>query len=131
MLAHRCLSIGLISMFALPLASVPEVRSADHAAVRGLDGQVAKQVLTLPETDENLLRPDAWRPWQSGFVRDGEMLVCDNGDERQAQRGASQTVILIDQVQVQRVIRTRRTGHVFGLAPRRSPPAATTGSGGR
>jgi len=89
-----CPSICLISMCALCLTCVAEVRSADPAADQNLDGQVAKRVLAAPASGENLLRGEAWRPWQAGFVRDAETFVCDNGGERQAQRGAGQTVIL-------------------------------------
>jgi hypothetical protein len=42
----------------------------------------------------NLLRPDAWNAWEKGFVRDGNMLVCDNGNDSKVQRGAGQTVVL-------------------------------------
>jgi hypothetical protein len=41
---------------------------------------------------ENLLATGPWRPWQRGFQREGELLVCDNGNDAGAQRGASQTV---------------------------------------
>ena len=93
MLVHRQFTVGSISLLILCVASA-EVWATDSAGAAQLDGRVSKQVLSVPETDENLLRPDAWRPWQSGFVRDGDTFVCDNGDDRQAQRGASQTVIL-------------------------------------
>lgn len=85
-----CLLAVLVFISAFPLPT----NAGDEAPVDRLDGQLVKQVLALPETGENLLRPDAWRPWQAGFVRDGEMFVCDNGDQLQVQRGASQTVIL-------------------------------------
>ena len=55
---------------------------------------MVKAVLAVQETAENLLKPDAWRPWQLGFERDGQTFVCDNGSERKVQRGASQTVVL-------------------------------------
>ncbi len=53
----------------------------------------AKRVLRAQDTGTNLLKPDAWGPWQKGFVREGDMFVCDNGDTP-AHRGASQTVEL-------------------------------------
>ena len=55
---------------------------------------VVKQSLTTTATGENLLRADAWRGWQAGFAREGEVFVCDNGTEATAQRGASQSVVL-------------------------------------
>jgi hypothetical protein len=59
-----------------------------------IDGVVAKRVLGAHQTGENLLKPDAWRPWQDGFEREGDWFACDNGSHADAQRGASQTVIL-------------------------------------
>jgi len=58
------------------------------------DGTVVKRVLDLRNAEENLLKPDAWRPWQKGFERQGNIFICDNGDDAQAQRGISQTVVL-------------------------------------
>ncbi|MCX6897691.1 MAG: hypothetical protein NT105_03240 [Verrucomicrobia bacterium] len=55
---------------------------------------VVKQSLTTTTAGENLLRADAWRGWQTGFARDGEVFVCDNGADAAAQRGASQSVVL-------------------------------------
>jgi len=55
---------------------------------------VAKAVLKVRETAESLLKNDAWRPWQTGFERQGEWFVCDNGPDGTAQRGAGQTVEL-------------------------------------
>ena len=84
----------LIAIILLGPAFVSQACSAEPAAIERLDGQVAKQVLAVQESDENLLRPDAWRPWQAGFDRDGQTFVCDNGGQWQVQRGASQTVVL-------------------------------------
>jgi hypothetical protein len=61
---------------------------------RGGDGVVVKKVLDVGDAGENLLRPDAWRPWEKGFERQAEVFVCDNGGDGQAQRGVSQTVTL-------------------------------------
>lgn len=58
------------------------------------DGSVLKKVLRLDQTGGNLLKADAWRPYQSGFVREGDAFVCDNGADAGAQRGVSQTVVL-------------------------------------
>ncbi|MBN2474220.1 MAG: hypothetical protein JXB62_06415 [Pirellulales bacterium] len=69
---------------ALPAVALPVL--ADEA--------IAKRVLKVPETGENLLRPDAWRPWQAGFEREDGLFVCDNGSDATVQRGAGQTVEL-------------------------------------
>jgi len=58
------------------------------------DGIVTKKVLDANESGDNLLKPDEWRPWQRGFQKDGDVFVCDNGDDTKAQRGATQTVTL-------------------------------------
>ncbi|MCP4258398.1 MAG: hypothetical protein GY774_13000 [Planctomycetes bacterium] len=58
------------------------------------DGTVVKRVLDLRDAEENLLKQNAWRPWQKGFEQQGNIFVCDNGNDAQAQRGISQTVIL-------------------------------------
>jgi len=66
------------------------------------DGAVVKRVLDLrhavskgtPYGGENLLKADAWKPWQKGFERQGNIFICDNDADAQAQRGISQTVVL-------------------------------------
>jgi len=58
------------------------------------DGVVLKKVLDIDDAGENLLKSDRWRPWQEGFVRGGNVFVCDNGADARVQRGASQTVTL-------------------------------------
>jgi hypothetical protein len=55
---------------------------------------VAKTVLKLADSAENLLKPDRWQPWQKGFAREGELFVCDNATDANDQRGAGQTVQL-------------------------------------
>jgi len=55
---------------------------------------VIKAVFDVTDAGDNLLKPNAWRPWQKGFQRDGDAFVCDNGDDAKVQRGASQTVVL-------------------------------------
>jgi hypothetical protein len=67
---------------------------APRAAEPMADGTVVKAALDVAGTGENLLRPDAWGRWQEGFRRDGNAFVCDNGDDRNVQRGASQSVVL-------------------------------------
>ncbi|MBN2129348.1 MAG: hypothetical protein JW741_07615, partial [Sedimentisphaerales bacterium] len=61
------------------------------------DGSVVKKALRLDQSGENLLKPDGWTGWQRGFTRDGDVFVCDNGADTQAQRGVSQTVTLNQQ----------------------------------
>jgi len=58
------------------------------------DGTLIKKVLDLTYAGENLLKPDAWRPWQEGFQRQADLFICDNASDAQVQRGASQTVTL-------------------------------------
>jgi hypothetical protein len=70
----------------------PDNRAAPSSALA--DAATAKSVLDVHSASENLLDPDAWRPWQKGFQRRGDLFVCDNGDQRGQQRGASQTVVL-------------------------------------
>jgi hypothetical protein len=55
---------------------------------------IAKTVLGPGQAGENLLRADAWRPYEKGFDRQGAWLVCDNGGNAAARRGASQSVEL-------------------------------------
>jgi hypothetical protein len=59
---------------------------------------IIKQSLTTTSAGENLLKADAWRGWQTGFAREGDTFVCDNGAEATAQRGASQSVTLNQKV---------------------------------
>jgi len=58
------------------------------------ESQLVKRVLNVQDASENLLDSDGWRFWGEGFTRQGEIFVCDNGDDAQAQRGISQTVVL-------------------------------------
>jgi len=71
--------------FMVVLATGMETRAAQPPA---------KAVLKLRDAAENLLKPDAWQPWQKGFAREGELLVCDNAADANAQRGAGQSVQL-------------------------------------
>ncbi|NUQ61933.1 MAG: hypothetical protein HUU20_05570 [Pirellulales bacterium] len=84
--SYRTLSVGLL---AIVIALTGRAFSAAAEAAR-----VAKAGLDTGHSGQNLLKPDAWRPWQKGFERQGGQLVCDNGPEASAQRGASQTVVL-------------------------------------
>lgn len=58
------------------------------------DGRVVKKALKLDQAGENLLKANVWTAWQKGFVRDGDVFVCDNGADATAQRGVLQTVTL-------------------------------------
>jgi len=58
------------------------------------DGAPLKKVLTAGLTGENLLDPDAWRPWQTGFEVEDSNFIFDNASDAQVQRGVSQTVQL-------------------------------------
>jgi hypothetical protein len=66
---------------------------------------IAKTVLVLDQTSENLLRTDAWRPWEKGFQRQRNLFVCDNGSDATTQRGAGQTIEL-DQTTPEPIVAT-------------------------
>ena len=55
---------------------------------------VAKRVLGGEQAKENLLRNDAWNPYEKGFDREGTSFVCDNGGNAKARRGIVQDVEL-------------------------------------
>ncbi len=59
--------------------------------------QEVKRVLPRELAGENLLRDDRWGPWEDGFVLEGDVFVCDNGEDASLNKGAGQTVVL-DQV---------------------------------
>ncbi len=63
-----------------------------------LPGQVVKRVIRARGEGKNLLKPGQWRPWGKGFRRKGNLIVCNNGKDRGARRGASQTVFLNQKV---------------------------------
>jgi len=64
-------------------------RSA-HAA----DGAVIKAVLDTAQTGDNLLKAEAWSPYEQGFERQGQTFFCDNSADAKSQRGAAQSVVL-------------------------------------
>lgn len=79
-------------------------------AVLGLAVLVAqagtvRQVLRVEDARTNLLKPDAWQPWDQGFERAEDQIVCANGADTQVQRGAGQVVVL-DQTRPQPIIAT-------------------------
>jgi hypothetical protein len=55
---------------------------------------IAKTVLGTGQAGENLLRTDAWKPYEKGFHRQGTWFYCDNGGNAAARRGATQSVEL-------------------------------------
>lgn len=59
-----------------------------------MENRVVKKVLRMDASSRNLLTPAGWRAWGEGFEHEGELFVCDNGEDAVVQRGASQTVEL-------------------------------------
>lgn len=55
---------------------------------------IVKKSLAESAPGANLLRPDRWRAWQTGFKMEGEVICCDNGADGLVQRGASQSITL-------------------------------------
>jgi hypothetical protein len=94
-IAIKVFLIFLVSVFLTPLNVVytatiePSVNPGDIS-----DGATLKKVLAASDAGENLLDPDAWRPWQKGFEVEDSVFVCDNASDAQVQRGISQTVQL-------------------------------------
>lgn len=83
---HRVLYVGLLGFLSVfPGGRLPAAEQS---------GLVAKAVLDAGGSGGNLLKTDAWRPWQKGFQRQQGQFVCDNGPDDSAQRGASQSVVL-------------------------------------
>ena len=58
------------------------------------DGTPVKGVLGAGQLGADLLKSDAWSGWEKGFVKEGDLFVCDNGQESGVQRGAVQRVEL-------------------------------------
>ncbi len=82
-MAVRCLSV---------LALLACLASAVLAA--GDDGTPARKVLGAGQLGVDLLKADAWRPYVKGFERSDGALLCDNGADATARRGAVQSVVL-------------------------------------
>ena len=53
---------------------------------------VVKQTLSTTAAGDNLLPPARWHAYESGFAREGEAFLCDNGADTGARRGAVQTL---------------------------------------
>lgn len=64
------------------------------AAERPADGVVVRKIIDTRSAGSNLLKDDAWRPWQKGFGRTGDVFVCSNGADSALQSGVSQHVAL-------------------------------------
>ncbi|HPP53205.1 MAG TPA: hypothetical protein PK777_09665, partial [Thermoguttaceae bacterium] len=84
--------VGAILVGRLSLADTASTEPAPPE--RLADGQVVKAVLEQQLSGEDLLRPDGWQPYEQGFQKEGEVWVCDNGDDAKARRGLSQQVVL-------------------------------------
>ena len=54
------------------------------------EGSVIKAVLDAKASGENLLKPQAWRPYEAGYRVEGAVFACDNGASAGARRGAAQ-----------------------------------------
>ena len=52
-----------------------ELNSTDE--VHSADGTIVKAALEDNLAGQNLLRPDAWRPWQAGFELEQEEIHSD------------------------------------------------------
>lgn len=89
--SSRLVLAGLQARFLLLL--IAAVASWDCRAHAG-EALVVKRVLKFDPSGENLLKPGVWTGWQSGFAREGDVFVCDNGADSRAQRGVCQTVVL-------------------------------------
>jgi len=63
-------------------------------AVAAEQEEVAKSIFRAEQPGATLLRDDLWRPWQTGFEREADWFVCDNGKNTRVERGLSQTVTL-------------------------------------
>jgi hypothetical protein len=78
----------------LMLLAVKEIIAAESAGQKAADHGIAKRVLKADEAGKNLLRPDAWRSYEQGFLRESNCFVCDNGTDARSRRGITQNVVL-------------------------------------
>lgn len=86
-LIAACLTAALIGA-----AGVSDSRAVSGEATE--PSVVVRRIFRDQSHGENLLKPDAWRPYGKGYVQgDGGSFICDNGNEA-VQRGAVQTVEL-------------------------------------
>lgn len=82
-----CLTLASLVLTAC-FASLTDRCVADES-----EAEVAKRIFVMRGGD-NVLKADAWQPLQSGFQREADLYVCDNGGDLKAQCGVVQTVIL-------------------------------------
>ncbi len=78
----------------LALALGPASPFAAEAVPPLHDGAVTKAVITPKAAGENLLKAGDWHAFERGFRREGGTIVCDNGADTEARRGAFQIVVL-------------------------------------
>jgi hypothetical protein len=93
----KCVWFCLVVLFCGPVVGqdVPLGELSDtHDELVSLDGRAIKRVLDKSQAGENVLQADRWGGWQKGFRREGNLFVCDNGNDGQVQRGVSQRVEL-------------------------------------
>ena len=79
--------------------------SSGQAEGPTVDGEVARHRMDTHHVGKNRIRQDAWLPFQDGFTREQEVMVCENGNDAKQQRGIHQTVTL-NQKRPQLVIAT-------------------------
>ncbi|GHT40934.1 hypothetical protein FACS189443_1990 [Planctomycetales bacterium] len=53
-----------------------------------------KEVVRSGQINENLFLPDRFRPYESGFEKQGAVFCCDNGDNKNAKRGVVYEAVL-------------------------------------
>jgi hypothetical protein len=93
---YRWMLVALVSAAGSDMARKPAVsHAADTMSPDSpADGTPLKTPLAVSQDGDDLLLPNAWRPWREGFRRDGTLFVCDNGNDTRVQRGVSQSVEL-------------------------------------
>lgn len=77
--------------------AVENARATDSMSPTSLslnDGAVIKAVLDSKAAGANLLKSDAWRPYETGYQTEGNVFVCDNGADGKGRRGVAQSVVL-------------------------------------
>ena len=60
----------------------------------GYAQNAVKQVVRYEGADQNLLLPDRFRSYESGFLLEDGIYICDNGEDSKSARGVMQTVSL-------------------------------------
>ena len=94
MIVLRRLASFVPALAAMLLGGTGGATAAERSPAPPPDGTTIKAVLDTARTGENLLKPDAWRPYEQGFQREGKLFVCDNGSDSKGRRGAAQSVEL-------------------------------------